>query len=79
MENVHPLRAYRERQDPPINRRELAELLGVTTAAVSRWEAGERKPGYNQLVKIMEKTGIPARELRPDFAELMRPQIEAAE
>ena len=72
MKQIHPLRAYRERQDPPINRRQLADLLGVSTAAVSRWEAGERKPDEEVLPVIVAKTGIPAAELRPDLALLMR-------
>lgn len=72
MKQVHPLRAYRERQDPPMNRRQLADLLGVSTASVSRWEAGERKPDENALLLIMKKTGIPASALRPDLAELLR-------
>ena len=71
-EQVHPLRAYRERQDPPMNRRQLADLLGVSTASVSRWEAGERKPDEGALLRIMKKTGIPASALRPDLAELLR-------
>jgi transcriptional regulator with XRE-family HTH domain len=77
MAYVHPLRAYRERQDPPINRRQLADLLGVSTAAVSRWEAGERKPDEDVLPLIVAKTGIPAAELRPDLARLMRACVAA--
>jgi transcriptional regulator with XRE-family HTH domain len=72
MKQVHPLRAYRERQDPPLNRRQLADLLGVSTASVSRWEAGERKPDEEVLLRIVKKTGIPASVLRPDLAELLR-------
>jgi DNA-binding transcriptional regulator YiaG len=55
-----------------MNRRQLADLLGVSTASVSRWEAGERKPDEDALLVIVKKTGIPASALRPDLAELLR-------
>lgn len=71
MEATHPLRAYRDAQQPKLSQRELAELLGVTVATVSRWETGERQPEPERLSIITEKTGIPARELRPDLAEQM--------
>jgi transcriptional regulator with XRE-family HTH domain len=71
MESTHPLKAYRERQVPPLTQDQLADLLGVSKAVVSRWEAGERQPGKEIIPIITEKTGIPARELRPDLAALM--------
>lgn len=53
----------------------LAALLDVSRTTVARWEAGVRKTDRDLLQKIKAKTGIPARLLRPDLAELM----EAAE
>jgi transcriptional regulator with XRE-family HTH domain len=74
MESIHPLKAFRElRQLSPAD---LARLLEVSPAAVSRWESGERNVDRRLLPKITEKTGISAKELRPDLAELMS---EAAE
>jgi transcriptional regulator with XRE-family HTH domain len=78
MEHIHPLQAFREKQDPPLNQRELADLLGVSTAAVSRWEAGERKPELELLPVIAEKTGIAPAELRPDLAGLFKSEESAA-
>ena len=37
-------RAARIRELAGLSQAELAELVGVTPAAISRWEAGERRP-----------------------------------
>lgn len=76
MEGVHPLTAFRKRHVPPLSKGELAARLGVSRVAVHRYESGERKPKINLLQKITAETGIPAEQLRPDLADLMR---EAAE
>lgn len=76
MESVHPLKAFRENQDPPLSQQQLAAFLEVSRVTVTRWEAGKRKIDEEQLPKVSEKTGIPKTVLRPDLADLMR---EAAE
>lgn len=48
---------------------DFARLLGVSRAAVSRWESGHRKPAICLLPKIEKLTGIPRRKLRPDLFE----------
>lgn len=70
MERIHPLKAYRERQAPPLTQNQLAELLGVSTATISRWETGIRKVDPDLLPSVAEKTGIAPVELRPDLAGL---------
>jgi len=70
MESLHPLRAYRERQSPPLTQEQLAQQLGTSKASISRWETGERKPEVEQLPEITRKTGIAPGLLRPDLAEL---------
>jgi transcriptional regulator with XRE-family HTH domain len=76
----HPIRAYRERQSPPLSQGEFGERVGVTRFTVMRWEGGA--PIDEKLLPAVSKeTGIPARELRPDiaarheeiFGELARP------
>lgn len=68
----HPLTSFRTANN--LTKAELAALLGVSRATVTRWENGERRPAGPALQGIASKTGIPARELRPDLAEM----IEAA-
>ena len=69
MTNVHPLRAFRLAQDPPLSIAQLADLLGVGRPTVFRWETGARKIDERFLPTVSEKTGIPARDLRPDLVE----------
>lgn len=57
-----------------MTQQDLARLLDVDRATVCRWESGERKPDHALVPKISEKTGISAKELRPDLAELMGEQ-----
>lgn len=71
MIETHPLKSYRERQDPPLSQQALAEKLDVDRLTIHRWETNKRKPGLDHLPKITERTGIPARELRPDLVELL--------
>lgn len=70
MDTQHPLTAYRAR-----NNRQTQEALGaeigVTGVTVSRWETGQREIDVDLLPKVVEVTGIPARELRPDLAKLL--------
>jgi DNA-binding transcriptional regulator YdaS (Cro superfamily) len=76
MGKTHPLTAYREKQDPPLSRKGLADLLGVKRETVFRWETDARKIDDELLSIVSEKTGIPRKELRPDLFDLM---TEAAE
>ena len=69
MTNVHPLRAFRLAQDPPLSIAQLADLLGVGRPTVFRWETGARKIDERFIHAVSEKTGIPARDLRPDLVE----------
>lgn len=74
MHEPHPIKAYREAQDPPLTQKQLAKRLGLKyRETIARWEAGTRKIDTDKLAKITKVTGIPARELRPDLADLMEP------
>jgi len=56
----HPLTRYRESEKLSIT--ELADMLGVSKATVSRWEAG-RFPEQSLWPVIKDKTGIRAEDL----------------
>jgi transcriptional regulator with XRE-family HTH domain len=68
---AHPLKAYRESQTPRLSQAALAEKLGVIRTTLARWESGARKIDASKLLAVSAETGIPAKELRPDLAELM--------
>lgn len=74
--SAHPLRAFRDRQTPKLSQKGLAELLGVARETVSRWESGIRNVDDDCLPKVVEKTGIPATELRPDLVRLLAPAAD---
>lgn len=69
MQSVHPLKHYRSTQIPRLSQAALAEKLGVARLTVLRWETGERKINPSLIPTVTEKTGIPAKELRPDLIE----------
>jgi transcriptional regulator with XRE-family HTH domain len=66
---VHPLRIYRQSQTPPLTKADLARKLRVSKTTVARWEKGIRKIEPHLLPGIAERTGIPAKDLRPDLIE----------
>lgn len=66
----HPIKTYRKAQKPKMSQTRLAELLGVSRMTVLRWETGERQIALDKITDIAAKTGIPARDLRPDLTEM---------
>jgi DNA-binding XRE family transcriptional regulator len=69
MESTHPLRDYRTRHG--LTQAELAGSLGVRRETLARWETRVSQPDRALLPTIEAKTGIPAKELRPDLAKIM--------
>ena len=49
-----------------LKQEELAQVLGVKHAAISRWERGARGLTVAMLLTIAERFGIPAAELLPE-------------
>jgi transcriptional regulator with XRE-family HTH domain len=68
----HPLARFRASKSPPLGQADLGALVGVGRSTVHRWESGARKIDIDLLPRIVELTGIPASELRPDLAELFQ-------
>lgn len=55
------LRELREQHG--MNKRQLADHLGVTPPAISHMEKGIRKPSFEMLVKLSETFGVSSDEL----------------
>lgn len=60
------------RKDKAITRKELAEILGITSTAVGLYERGERLPKKEIMDKIVDYFGVPRDELLSDNYELRR-------
>jgi plasmid maintenance system antidote protein VapI len=73
----HPLRAYRAEKQ--LSLKDLAGLLDVTEAQVSRIELEKRPVTAEMAVKIEEKTGgaVPRQVLRPDLWPNIEPSVAA--
>lgn len=69
MDGIHPLKTYRTNRTPKLSQADLAVELGVARLTVLRWENGERKIDPSLIPTVSEKTGIPAKDLRPDLIE----------
>lgn len=59
------LQDYRKAND--LSAADLARLIGVTRATVSRWESGDRRVDLRLLGAIESKTGLKRHDLRPDI------------
>lgn len=61
------LAKYRHDNDD-ISQVEVAKRLGVSQAAISMWETGERKPSTPEMLQRIETLlGIPRHVVRPDL------------
>lgn len=63
------LREWREKNG--FSQEAAAKFLGWSRMTYIRWETGRRRPNAEQTRAICDKTGLPARLIRPDFAELL--------
>jgi transcriptional regulator with XRE-family HTH domain len=66
---AHPLREFRLKNG--MSQEKLGQMLGYHRLTIMKWESGRRKPSLSELPGISEKTGIPARDLRPDLAKIL--------
>lgn len=67
-ENANPVKAYRERQTPPLSQGEFGRRVGVTRFTVIRWENGA-PIDEKKLPEVSREIGVPAKELRPDLVD----------
>jgi transcriptional regulator with XRE-family HTH domain len=66
---IHALEEYRKREN--ISLSALAQRLGMSKSVVCRYVKGTRQVGPETIRRISEITGIPARDLRPDLADIL--------
>lgn len=76
---MHPIRAFRLRQDPPLSQAAAGRMIGISATYLHRIESGEREVSSELLPVIRERMGIPADALRPDLVEQARAIIGAAQ
>lgn len=76
-ESLHPIRAWRQQQEPPVTLEKLATEIESTDATLSRIENGKLELTTDLAARISAYTGIPMRTLCPDIAKLF--DQEAAE
>lgn len=69
---LHPIKVFRKCHVPPLRLEDLAVRLGMTKANLSRIENGKQPISEELLPKLVLETGIPAKVLRPDLAELFQ-------
>jgi transcriptional regulator with XRE-family HTH domain len=72
------LKKFRKNHEPPLTVPEFAGKVGVARSTAFRWESGIRKIDDDKLPRVVEFTGIPAKELRPDLVNLLAAPDDAA-
>lgn len=72
------LKNFRKNHQPPLTPSAAAAKVPVARSTWFRWESGVRKIDEEKLPRMVEVTGIPAKELRPDLVKILEPS-EAAE
>ena len=73
-----PERIKQLRKEAGLSQRQLAKLIGVSTAAVSSWETGVRDiPAGNNLVKLAEVLGLdPAEVVKVGGMGVVRNEVQ---
>lgn len=64
---THPIKEWRQSQDPPLTQAALGRLIGVSRQAVMRWESGRRQPRDEHVIALVQ-LGVDAIRLRPALA-----------
>lgn len=76
-------RLLQYRKESGLSQEELAEKIGVSRQAVSKWERSEASPDTDNLIRLAEIYGITLDELltgkKPEAAQEKEPEPEASE
>jgi transcriptional regulator with XRE-family HTH domain len=73
------IKAYRLSQTPRLTLKGLGDQVSRSKATISKIENNLQLPSPKLAKALSEITGVPAKELRPDLAELLELNAEAAE
>lgn len=64
MENMPYIDVLRQlMNERGLSQQRLADMLGVNQTTVSQWLLGRKKPGYDSILMLYEKSGIQPNEL----------------
>lgn len=64
MENMPYIDVLRQlMNERGLSQQRLADMLGVNQTTVGQWLLGRKKPGYDSILMLYEKFGIPPNEL----------------
>lgn len=74
MDERHPLRRWRETQDPPLTQDEAGSRLDVPGNTLARWERREVLPQRRHREKIAEVAGIPEMEILLAYGRASAPE-----
>ena len=73
---------YELRRNAGLSQEQLAEIIGVSRQAISKWESGQAVPDLSRLIALSEYYGVTLDELAKDKPENVpdeAPQIEQEE
>lgn len=63
MSDEHPVKEWREKQNPPVSQADLAARMLVKSSTVWRWENRKRIPQPFDLLRLSSITGVAIDEL----------------
>lgn len=73
-DSLHPLRAWRKGQTPPMTLAALAEKLGTSKGNLSRIEAGNQPMSIDMARRARDVTGLSLSALLPEMAREFAPE-----
>lgn len=70
---------YELRRNAGLSQEQLAEKIGVSRQAISKWESGQAVPDLSRLIALSEYYGVTLDELAKDKSESVQEETPEAE